>query len=362
MNLAVIPAAGKGTRLGKVGAALPKPLVPVAGRPVIDHIFEMLKKAGMSRVILIVGYKKEQILSYVGDGSDFGMSVSYVVQENPRGLASAVLTVKPFVKEDFLCVLGDTLLFPMDSLRELVKLHSKKKPSASVLVKRIDDVSQYGIISPRGDRVVGVVEKPKPGRAPSNLALVGAYVFSPEIFRAVEKVSPNPRTGELELTDAIQKLIAEGRTIVYREFDGAYLDVGKIESIRSVDRALRGLGGGARPRKVEISAMKSAEPKAVVEFFKGPSIESSATLLKPGASTTGHRHFDAEEVYVFLGGEGVMEVNKSRWKVKPGDVVSIGLGDFHRVVNTGRGMLRFIAVYPSGLRKEYGRVLKVSRG
>jgi len=238
MRIAVVPAAGKGTRLGRVGAALPKALVPIAGRPAIDHIFEMLCKAGVEQVILIVGYKKEQLISYVDDGSEFGLRVAYVTQPDPKGIAHALLWAEPFVSEDFLCILGDTLLFPTHSLKNLVESHLKSKPVATLLVKSLNDVTDYGVIEPDGERVRRVVEKPAKGEEPSNLAVVGCYAFSPKIFKAARELSPNPRTGEIELTDAVQRLVDWGDEVQYVRFEGTYIDTGKMERIRSADRIL----------------------------------------------------------------------------------------------------------------------------
>lgn len=226
----MVPAAGRGTRLGRIGAALPKALVPIGGRPAIDHILEMLHEAGISRVFLVVGYKKEQLISYVEDGSDFGLKVAYITQPNPTGIADALLHVNSFIHEDFLCLLGDTLLNPKDSLKRLVEFHVQRKPVATLLVKEMDDVSGYGIIDPHGEEVRRVVEKPDSNEAPSRLAIVGCYSFSPKIFEAARVTRPNQRTGEVELTDAIQHLIESGQKVCYLKFDGTYIDTGKLEA------------------------------------------------------------------------------------------------------------------------------------
>ena len=231
MNLALVPAAGRGTRLGRIGAALPKALVPIDGRPAIDHIFEMLRDAGIQRVFLVVGYKKEQLISYVEDGSDFGLKVAYITQPNPKGIADALLHAESFIHDDFVCLLGDTLLNPKDSLRRLVEFHVKREPVATLLVKQMDEVSGYGIIEPHGEEVTRVVEKPQSREAPSKLAIVGCYSFSPKIFDAARVTLPNQRTGEVELTDAIQNLIESGEKVCYLRFEGAYLDTGKLEGV-----------------------------------------------------------------------------------------------------------------------------------
>jgi len=231
LNVALVPAAGRGTRLGRIGAALPKALVPIAGRPAVDHIFEMLREAGILRVFLVVGYKKEQIISYVEDGSEFGLKVAHITQPNQRGIADALLQADSFIHEDFLCLLGDTVLTPKNSLKALIEFHTKRKPVATLLVKRVEDVREYGIIEPEGDEIRRVIEKPQSiADAPSKLAIVGCYAFSPKIFEVAKKTPTNRRTGEIELTDAIQVLIESGEHVCYLEFEGTYIDTGKLQN------------------------------------------------------------------------------------------------------------------------------------
>ena len=230
MDLALVPAAGKGTRLGRIGAALPKALVPIGGRPAIDHIFEMLREAGIQRVFLVVGYKKEQIISYVEDGSDFGLKIAYLTQPNQRGIAHAILQAESFIQEDFLCVLGDTILTPVKSLEQLRDFHTRRKPAATLLVKPMEDVTGYGVIEPDGEEVRRVVEKPQSNiEVPNRLAIVGCYSFSPKIFKVAKETAPNERTGEIELTDAIQNLIESGERVCYLKFEGTFIDTGKLE-------------------------------------------------------------------------------------------------------------------------------------
>ena len=230
LDVALVLAAGRGTRLGRIGAALPKALVPIGGRPAIDYIFEMLHEASISRAFLVVGYKKEQIISYVEDGSDFGLKIAHITQPNQKGIADALLQAESFVHEDFLCLLGDTLLAPKDSLKRLVEFHTEQKPAATLLVAEVKDVTNYGIIELEGEQVTRVVEKPRPDNAPSNLAIVGCYSFSPRIFEAARRTAPNQRTGEIELTDAIQNLIDSGERVCYLNFQGTYIDTGNLEN------------------------------------------------------------------------------------------------------------------------------------
>ena len=354
MKVAVVPAAGKGTRLGRVGAALPKALVPIAGRPAIDHIFDMLREAGVEQVVLVVGYKKEQLISYVDDGSDFGLKVAYATQRDPKGIAHALLEAEYFVQEDFLCLLGDTLLFPPDSLKALAQFHTSRRPAATLLVKNLDDVTGYGVIEPDGDRVVRVVEKPEKGKEPSNLAIVGCYAFSPKIFKASRDLSPNPRTGEVELTDAVQRLIDSGEEVLHLRFQGTYMDTGKMEEIQSADRLLRGQKiFNGRAYKIKLDEISTESGKTVAPLFKGPTLESALTVLQANESTGGHKHSDAEEIYIFLEGKGIMQAGDAKYDVNQGDAVVIAPGDFHKVLNAGKVPLSFVSVYPTSPLREY---------
>jgi dTDP-glucose pyrophosphorylase len=353
MRIAVVPAAGKGTRLGRIGAAIPKALVPIAGRPAIDHILQMLHEASIEQIMLIVGYKKEQLISYIDDGSEFGLKVAYVTQPDPKGIAHALLWAEPFVNEDFLCLLGDTLLFPAHSLKNLVQFHESRKPAATLFVKDLDDITGYGVIEPDGEKVKKVVEKPRKGQAPSNLAIVGCYAFSPRIFKAAHELPPNPRTGEMELTDAVQRLIDWGEDVLYVKFNGTYIDTGKLDQVRSADRLVRGFEiFNGRSFKIRLDRIPRNAGKTVAPLFKGPTLESTLTVLQKGESTSGHRHFDAEEIYIFVEGECLMQTGNEEHDVKPGDAVVIAPGDFHRVFNVGNGPISFVAVYPTSPLRE----------
>ncbi|MEM4972852.1 MAG: nucleotidyltransferase family protein, partial [Candidatus Hadarchaeales archaeon] len=156
--IGVILAAGKGTRLRRVGAAIPKALIPIAGLPTIDHMFDMMIQAEIKDLILVVGHKKEMLMSYVGDGSEFGLNVTYVVQQEQKGISHALSLVRNWVHEDFLCLLGDTILVPKDALRRLRDAHLQHGPAATLLVKKVSDPTGYGIISPGPEgRVQGMV-------------------------------------------------------------------------------------------------------------------------------------------------------------------------------------------------------------
>jgi len=201
------------------------------------------------------------------------------------------------------------------------------------------------------------VEKPRKGEEPSNLAIVGCYAFSPKIFEMAQDLPPNPRTGEIELTDAVQRLIESGEKVLYLKFEGTYIDTGKMEQIASADRMLRGIEiFNGRSTKIGLGSIPVEAGKTVAPLFTGPTLESALTVLQAGQNTSGHKHFDAEEIYIFMKGRGSMQTGNERFDVEAGDVVVIAPGDFHRVFNPGSEPLSFVAVYPASPIREYQQI------
>jgi len=223
MKTAIIPLAGKGVRLGKIGLAMAKALIPYRGHPAIDHILGALQAVDIESVILVVGWKKEGIISYLEDGSAFNIDIAYVIQPEPKGIADAIFRAKQFIKEEeFLVVLGDTILFPTDSLKIL-------DDSNEVLVTRVDDPTKHGMVEYEGNIIKSVVEKPKSWDwNKGNLGICGAYRFNELIFNAIKNITPNQTSGELEISDAINKLITMGEEVRLRAFSGTYVDTGRI--------------------------------------------------------------------------------------------------------------------------------------
>lgn len=215
---AIIPIAGRGVRLGKLGHAIPKALLPYKGVPAIDYIFEMLRAIGINTVILVVGWKKEGIISYLEDGSSFGLDIAYTIQSKPRGIADAILRAEPYIKEDdFLVVLGDTLLFPQNSLRIL-------DGANQIMVTKVEDPTKHGMVEvERGGVVTKIVEKP-PTWDLNNWGICGAYRFNHKIFDVIAQIKPNKKTGELEISDAINVL--DG--VKAKVFEGTYIDMGRL--------------------------------------------------------------------------------------------------------------------------------------
>ncbi len=212
----LILSGGTGSRLRPITHTSAKQLVPVANKPVLFYAIEAMKEAGIDEIGIVVGETKDEIVEAVGDGQAWDVSVSYIDQSAPLGLAPAVKVSKSFLQDDdFVMFLGDNLI--KSGIAALVSEFSSRRPNAQILLAKVDNPSQFGVAELDGDRVVKLVEKPK--EPPSDLALVGVYMFDRNIWEAVERIEPSPRN-ELEITDAIQYLIDHGHTVEPHIIDG----------------------------------------------------------------------------------------------------------------------------------------------
>ena len=225
MRLGVIPAAGSGTRLGPFTNAIPKELLPVGDKAVIEHVVEAMRLSGISDIVIVCRPHKHGLSDYLGSGKRFGVNLTYVIQDECRGLADAVLSAEHVIDESFAVVLGDNFFHPKSFLGELISSHVEKGADATLGVGEVEDVSRHGIIAPKGDSIVDIVEKPSPEEAFSKLGSIGMYVFSPEIFDAIRKTEPGYK-GELQLTDSVKVMINWGKKVFYKKIEGIHIDVG----------------------------------------------------------------------------------------------------------------------------------------
>lgn len=228
----VVPAAGEGTRLRPLTIDRPKGLVEVAGRPLLAHAFDTLVELGVDELVVVVGYRGEQIVDRFGDryGS---VPVTYVTQDEPVGLANAVLQAEPAVDDDFVVLNGDNV-FDAD-LSTLVQRHRSADADATLLVDEVstDEAAATGVLRFDDDgELAGVVEKPVD--PPSTRVTRGCYGFSPAAFHACHLVRPSAR-GEYELSDAVDLLLRAGRTVELVPFEGRCVNVNTVEDVERAE-------------------------------------------------------------------------------------------------------------------------------
>jgi len=224
---AVLLAAGEGARLLPLTATRPKHLIKVGGKPILQFCLEAVKNAGITEAIIVTHYMGEAIRQYFGDGEKLGIQISYLEQKAVLGTGNATSVAEPYVNEDFVLVYGD-LLFGQDVIKTILQLYKHGTTYAVMGVVPVDKPESYGIIElEEKKKVKRIVEKPAAGKAPSNLANAGVYVFSNEVFGQIKKAGPSTRN-EYELTDAVTLLAEEGKTVLAAELSkNDWFDVGR---------------------------------------------------------------------------------------------------------------------------------------
>ncbi len=255
----LILSGGRGTRLRPITYTSAKQLVPVANKPVLFYGIEAMAEAGIRDIGIVVGDTQAEIRAAVGDGSAWGVSVTYIVQPAPLGLAHAVLVAEPFIQgEPFVMYLGDNLL--NKGIQPFVERFVCERPAAQILLAHVPDPQMFGVAELCDGKVVRLVEKPSEPK--SDLALVGVYMFSPDVFDSVHRIHPSFRN-ELEITDAIQDLIDRGLVVTPHIVDGWWKDTGKLEDMLEANRLI--LETLVRRVDGQVDAESRIEGKVVIE-------------------------------------------------------------------------------------------------
>jgi dTDP-glucose pyrophosphorylase len=235
----LIPAAGLGTRLQPITLAIPKELMIVGDKAIIEYVIEAMKQVGITEIAIIVGWKKHAILDYLGSGKRLGVKISYIVQDKQDGLAKAVESAKHIIgDESFLVVLGDDFFYPITFLKEILRFHNDNRADATVGVHVVDDTTRHGIIKPGANgRIDDIIEKPSKDQAPSNIGVIGIYLFNSSIFDAITMTKPG-LNNEYQLTDSIKVLIEKNKTVLYKTINGIHIDIGTISDYRNANTFL----------------------------------------------------------------------------------------------------------------------------
>lgn len=280
---ALVLAGGAGTRLRPFSHSTPKQLVPVAGKPVLFHVLETLARAGITETGVVVGEPGDQVRAAVGDGSRFGMDVTYLPQDAPRGLAHAVLIARAFLADDdFVMFLGDNIF--ADGIEEPLDRFRTGGAAAQLVVRKVADPSQCGVaeIDAEG-RVTALQEKPE--RPRSDLAVTGVYFFTPRIHEAVRDIEPS-RRGELEITDAVQWLVSRGADVRAHLCSGYWADTGTLGDLLECNKVLlEGIGPDNRGTVDAASVLSgpvvvAAGARVTRSLITGPAVIGAGTVVE----------------------------------------------------------------------------------
>ncbi|MDL0131623.1 sugar phosphate nucleotidyltransferase [Halobacterium salinarum] len=269
---AVVLAAGKGERLWPLTENRPKPMIPVANRPILEHVVEALETAGVDEVVLVVGLNRERVQSHFEDGHEWELDISYVVQEQQLGTGHALLQVESQIGGSFVALNGDRIIGA--ELIERVWERHEETGEPVMSVTRVEEPSRYGVVELDGQEVVGIEEQPLPELAKSEFINAGVYAFSPSIFSAIRQTESR---GEQALTDTLVDLVGEKRlrAVQYR---GMWLDVSEPWDLLEVNDSLIAYRGPSAAEAATVDESAVVAEAAIVG--EGVSVHPQAAVLR----------------------------------------------------------------------------------
>jgi len=248
---AIITAGGRGTRLYPISRAFPKELIPFCGIPVIEYGINLLKENGIKDIIIVTGAKKGALQDYLGNGEIFGVNIAYIIQEQPKGLGHSIIITEPYIdSEDFILLLGDTIIIGENDLKEMIKIHKEYRSLATILVEHVSDPERYGVIkfddlnynTIYKNRISSLYEKPKDQKIKEEFkvnvnhnigwyAIAGLYIFNKYIFDFLKKTNKDIND-EIQLTDAIRLSLTKDKIVIGHILNGKRIDVGTWDYLR----------------------------------------------------------------------------------------------------------------------------------
>jgi len=278
----LILSGGTGSRLRPLTYTSAKQLIPVANKPILFYALEAIVAAGVTDLGIVVGDTAPEIKQAVGDGTRWGARVTYIRQDAPRGLAHAVKVARPFLDDSpFIMYLGDNIV--REGVTEFVERFRRRGPDSLVLLSEVDEPQRFGVAEVRDGRVARLVEKPQV--PPSNLALVGVYMFSPRVHDAVDDIKPS-RRNELEITDAIQWLLDHRCTVEHHLVGGWWKDTGKPEDVLEANRLVletlepEMLGDVDASSQIVGRAAIGPEARIIRSTVRGPAIIGPGSVIE----------------------------------------------------------------------------------
>lgn len=235
---AIILSAGEGSRMRPLTLTKPKTMLPVAGKPIIQYNIESLRDNGITDILLIVRYKEEIVRNYFGDGSDFGVNISYKTQKDFLGTANAISYSEDFIDDSIIVLNGDIILDD-EIIHEIIKKYNYLSPDTLMLLTEVEDPSAFGVVEIENGNIKNIVEKPKREEAPSNLVNAGIYIFNKDIFDKIRETEISER-GEYEITDSVSLQIEDNKTVIGHKTSKDWIDVGRPWELIEVNEELIG--------------------------------------------------------------------------------------------------------------------------
>lgn len=235
---AIILSAGEGSRMRPLTLTKPKTMLPVAGKPIIQYNIESLRDNGITDILLIVRYKEEIVRNYFGDGSDFGVNISYKTQKDFLGTANAISYGEYFIDDSIIVLNGDIILDD-EIIHEIIKKYNYLSPDTLMLLTEVEDPSAFGVVEIENGNIKNIVEKPKREEAPSNLVNAGIYIFNKDIFDKIRETEISER-GEYEITDSVSLQIEDNKTVIGHKTSKDWIDVGRPWELIEVNEELIG--------------------------------------------------------------------------------------------------------------------------
>ena len=291
---------GHGTRLRPLTHTGPKQLLPIANKPMSEYCLDSIKEAGINEIAIIIGgVGSNKVREYYGNGKNFGVNITYVEQDEPRGIAHAISLCKEFVNnEKFLVFLGDNII--QKPITDFVETFRNSDYDATVLLCEVDNPSRFGIANIKNEKILKIIEKPK--NPSSNLAVTGIYLLTPSIFEIIDNLKPSWRN-ELEITDALDNLLKQNNNISYETITDYWKDTGTPDDIlhangEIIKKLLERLGKGIQDNIVGKGTVIESNVKLNGQVTIGENCHiSSGSSIGPNVSIGNNTNISASSIH-----------------------------------------------------------------